>query len=74
MSTTPCPLSGDAELLGTAWRRSSHSTGMNNCVETAATGSGLLVLRDSKDPSGPVLLFSPAAWNSFVGAVRDGSL
>ncbi|MEV0278914.1 DUF397 domain-containing protein [Streptomyces sp. NPDC050610] len=74
MSATPCPLSGDSALHDAAWRRSSHSTGMNNCVETAALGSGLLALRDSKAPAGPVLLLSPAAWTSFCGAVRDGSL
>ncbi|MFE6750424.1 DUF397 domain-containing protein [Kitasatospora purpeofusca] len=31
-------------------------------------------VRDSKDPSGPVLLFPSAAWKSFVSALRDGSL
>lgn len=48
------------------WHRSSHSTGMNNCVETAGAGPGLLAVRDSKCAAGPVLLFSPAAWSAFV--------
>jgi hypothetical protein len=56
------------------WRRSSHSTGANNCVETArpATGplAGLLAVRDSKAPDGPALLFSPGRWEEFVTAVR----
>ncbi|MFJ4092796.1 DUF397 domain-containing protein [Kitasatospora sp. NPDC089913] len=34
----------------------------------------LVPVRDSKDPSGPVLLFPAAAWDSFVSALRDGSL
>ncbi|WP_420713876.1 DUF397 domain-containing protein [Streptomyces sp. NRRL WC-3742] len=29
-------------------------------------------VRDSKDPSGPALAFTPAAWQSFVSAVRSG--
>ncbi|WP_415949547.1 DUF397 domain-containing protein [Streptomyces sp. KLOTTS4A1] len=56
------------------WRRSSRSTGMNNCVETAepghGPGSGLLAVRDSKNTAGPALLFAPAAWNTFLDAVR----
>ncbi|MCT7356836.1 DUF397 domain-containing protein [Streptomyces sp. 15-116A] len=57
-------------LHGVRWLRSSYSTGANNCVETAApaTGpaAGLLAVRDSKDPAGPALLFSPGSWARFV--------
>ncbi len=74
MSPAPGPLSGDSTLRDAVWRRSSHSTGTNNCVETAPIASGLLALRDSKAPTGPVLLLSPTAWAAFVEAVRDGSL
>ncbi|MFD0024284.1 DUF397 domain-containing protein [Streptomyces sp. NPDC058382] len=48
------------------WRRSSRSTGMNNCVEAASYGTGRLAVRDSKDVSRPPLRFSHAAWTSFV--------
>ncbi|MEV8324368.1 Scr1 family TA system antitoxin-like transcriptional regulator [Kitasatospora sp. NPDC056731] len=56
------------------WRKSSYS-GNNggNCVEVATTRPGRLV-RDSKDPEGPVLDFSPVAWQSFIDAVRTGRL
>jgi hypothetical protein len=41
------------------WRKSSYSNGTGNCVEVAH--SSLLVgVRDSKNPSGPILTF-PAA-------------
>ncbi|MFJ1836816.1 DUF397 domain-containing protein [Streptomyces sp. NPDC088175] len=57
---------------GLLWRRSSRSTGMNNCVETASSGDGRLAVRDSKDASRPPLRFSAAAWTSFVaGLHRD---
>ena len=56
------------------WRRSSRSTGMNNCVETAPFGGRGLAVRDSKDVSRPPLRFSGAAWTSFVTALNGGSV
>ncbi|MFK8844824.1 DUF397 domain-containing protein [Streptomyces sp. Ac-502] len=56
---------------GVRWRRSSRSTAMNNCVETARIGSGLLAVRDSKNTAGPALLFTTAAWSSFVDGLAD---
>ncbi|MFF2009737.1 DUF397 domain-containing protein [Streptomyces sp. NPDC058195] len=51
---------------GSDWRRSSRSTGMNNCVETAPVSDGRLAVRDSKDLSRTPLRFSATAWTSFV--------
>ncbi|THA62606.1 DUF397 domain-containing protein [Streptomyces sp. A0958] len=51
------------------WRRSSRSTGMNNCVETAPLDRRLAV-RDSKDVSRPPLEFSTTAWISFVAGLK----
>jgi hypothetical protein len=73
MASTSRPLSAAAvsaaALSGATWQRSSHSTAANNCVETARLASGRLAVRDSKDPSGPALLFSAGAWTDFVRAV-----
>ncbi|WP_308222434.1 DUF397 domain-containing protein [Kitasatospora sp. A2-31] len=33
---------------------------------------GVVPVRDSKDPGGPALVFSDAAWRSFVAGVRAG--
>ncbi|MEU4874315.1 DUF397 domain-containing protein [Streptomyces sp. NPDC021608] len=56
------------------WLRSSYSTGANNCVETARPDrgpwAGLLAVRDSKNPAGPALLFSPESWTGFTSALR----
>lgn len=60
--------------LDVAWRRSSHSTAANNCVETARLPSGPVAVRDSKDTAGPALLFAPGAWTSFVAAVNAEAL
>lgn len=51
------------------WRKSSYSGGDNNCVEIAATGANVVV-RDSKNPCGGALSFSPGAWQSFTAGVR----
>ncbi len=60
---------------GPAWRKSSHS-GNNGgqCVEVAlhAHGASACLVRDSKDPGGPVLDFTPAEWRAFIVGVRDG--
>ena len=52
------------------WRKSSHS-GNNGCVEVAHSDDQIAV-RDSKDPSGPMLLFTRREWQAFLAGVRDG--
>lgn len=48
------------------WFKSSHSTGDGgNCIEVAAHPQAIHI-RDSKDPEGPALTVSPAAWAEFV--------
>ncbi|MFE9774527.1 DUF397 domain-containing protein [Streptomyces sp. NPDC005931] len=74
MPAPPRTIPSSTELHGVRWLRSSYSTGANNCVETARPAggpwAGLLAVRDSKDPAGPALLFSPGSWADFVAAVR----
>ncbi|MHB9863271.1 DUF397 domain-containing protein [Streptomyces sp. YIM S03343] len=74
MTALPRNVPSSTTLTGVRWLRSSHSTGANNCVETAAPRSGpragLLAVRDSKDPAGPALLFSPESWTGFLTAIR----
>jgi Domain of unknown function (DUF397) len=52
-----------------AWRKSGHSNSVSNCVE-AAQPSGEVLVRDSKDPGGPVLRFTLPAWTGFVADVK----
>ncbi len=55
------------------WRKASHSTSNGGgCVEVArAPGAGIAV-RDSKDPAGPRLAFTPDHWRAFLRQVKDG--
>jgi hypothetical protein len=46
------------------WKKSPDS-GLSNCVEVAVADDRIL-LRDSKDPSGPHLSFPPTAWRAFL--------
>ncbi len=59
------------DLTNAAWRKSSRSSSNGQCVEWAPLG-GAVAVRDSKDPAGPVLIFTPDEWAAFVEGVRDG--
>jgi hypothetical protein len=54
----------------TSWFKSSRSAGNGACVEVAFAG-GLVGVRDSKDPHGPVLEFTGDSWTRFVQSVSD---
>jgi hypothetical protein len=50
------------------WRKSSYSASGGACVEVATTPSGVLV-RDSKNPDGPVLPIANAPWRRLLVTV-----
>jgi hypothetical protein len=62
---------GDCVEVAEVWRKSSYSgTNGGDCVEVAATLPDAIAVRDSKDPDGPKLIFTPAAWATFTQTLR----
>ena len=57
---------------GPVWIKSSFSAANSNCVEAARLSDGRISVRDSKDPYGGTLQFTPAEWRAFLGGVRNG--
>jgi hypothetical protein len=55
------------------WRKSSYS-GSNGggCVEITGNLPGVVAVRDSKDPGGPVLAFTPGVWRAFTAGIKAG--
>lgn len=59
------------DLSNAAWRKAHRSsTGDNACIEVARL-PGVVAVRDSKDPNGPKLKFSSAAWRAFTGGLAS---
>ncbi|WBB65955.1 DUF397 domain-containing protein [Micromonospora sp. WMMD812] len=60
------------DLNGARWRTSSRSSGNGgDCVEVADDLPGAVGIRDSKDPTGPALVFPAAAWRAFVARLPE---
>ncbi|SRR5216683_4442570 len=75
---------GECVEVGT-WNKSTHTNGGEACVEVGVMGGGvsprsrseygekLVAVRDSKDPEGPRLCFTPADWDAFRRGVQSGA-
>ena len=57
---------------GVHWVKSSLSFSNGNCVEIAGLLDGEVGVRNSRDPEGPVLRFTPDEWHAFLGGARNG--
>ncbi|GAB2958768.1 hypothetical protein GCM10027280_54360 [Micromonospora polyrhachis] len=60
------------DLTDARWRKSIRSGASGgDCVEVADNLPGAVAVRDSKDRQGPALVFTPAAWRSFLQVVGE---
>ncbi|MBF6195400.1 DUF397 domain-containing protein [Nocardia sp. CDC186] len=59
------------DLSTAEWFKSTRSAGGSECVEVAFLDGGVGV-RDSKNPAGPALIFSPTEWDAFTAGVAEG--
>lgn len=59
---------GEAACVEIGWRTSSYSNGAAACVEVAPAPEAVLV-RDSKNRTGPALTVPTPAWHAFLATV-----
>ncbi|MEU6830189.1 DUF397 domain-containing protein [Nocardia beijingensis] len=64
----------NADLSAANWFKSSYSSAEKDCVEVAFLREGGIGVRDSKNPTGPALVFWPSDWDSFTARITSGEL
>ncbi|WP_329416070.1 DUF397 domain-containing protein [Nocardia vinacea] len=60
----------NADLSRAKWFKSSRSESGAKCVEVAWLDGGKVGVRDSKNPTGPALVFTPGEWDAFTQVVK----
>jgi hypothetical protein len=63
-----------SDLSHADWRKSSYSANGGNCVEVAQNLAGVIAVRDSKNPHGSPLAFTPRDWDRFTFSIKNGDL
>jgi hypothetical protein len=57
------------EAIDPRWRKASYSDNGGNCIEVG-DHAGRVLVRDTKDGTGPMLRFTPGAWRRFADQVK----
>jgi hypothetical protein len=61
----------EPDLSRASWRKSSHSQLQESeCVEVAELDN-IVAVRDSKDPSGPMLTLPATTWRSILNHLKS---
>ena len=60
------------KYLRVIWRKSSVSNPSGNCVELAELADGTVAVRNSREPQGPVLIYTRAEIAAFLEGVQRG--
>jgi len=62
----------NVDLSEARWFKSTYSESSGQCVEVAFLDGDAVGVRDSKNPTGPALVFTPGEWAAFTAGVVDG--
>jgi hypothetical protein len=60
------------QLPAVTWKKSRRSNPSGNCVEMAKLPDGEVAVRNSRDPDGPVLIYTAPEIAAFIEAARSG--
>ena len=62
-----------ADLLGAVtWRKATASNPRGDCVELARVAGDAVAVRNSRDPHGPALVYTPAEIAAFLTGAKAG--
>ena len=64
----------NGDRIEVGWQKAQAGNGHSQCVEAGTGACGMVHVRDSKDPGGPVLAFTRARWDAFIQGVKNGEL
>ena len=59
------------DLSRIEWRTSSYSSSNGGQCVQVGTSPQIVAVRDSQDPAGPALIFTPGDWRVFLGHLKD---
>lgn len=62
----------DVDFSDAEWRRASAAAGDEVSHVEVAHKDGMYGMRDSRDPNGDILVFTPGEWDAFVKGVHAG--
>jgi hypothetical protein len=60
-----------SERESLAWLKAHSSTANGQCIEIASA-DGNIAIRDSKDPEGPILVYTTSEFRAFLDGARNG--
>lgn len=60
------------DLGNHGWRKPWSGTNGGNCVEVLKLSDGRVALRQSSDPDGPALIYTPHEMASFIAGAKNG--